>query len=156
MTISHGHTLGYGAEFSFLGTMDYSPWLAVPASLNFHTKMGGRELMHRNHVLCVTAARELAQAWGTSLLTDEADLDTIIGAMCVVVLPSALFPFALPSMDGLQRAMKTLHDVLRQRFKLDCQCVVIDEMTAGIRISAQMYNEAADYKALERAVLELI
>ncbi|RHY31337.1 hypothetical protein DYB32_003580 [Aphanomyces invadans] len=49
--VSHGYGHGPFAEFGMIGTVDYSASLAVPAALAFHEKMGGTNLMARNHDL---------------------------------------------------------------------------------------------------------
>ncbi|OQR80484.1 isopenicillin N-epimerase, partial [Thraustotheca clavata] len=90
--VSHGYGLGYGAEHGYLGTLDYSAWLSIPAALNFHAKMGGTDLMARNHRECLAAAKKLAAALKTSLLVSD---DSLVGSFCVVLLPPSLFSFAL-------------------------------------------------------------
>ncbi|CAK4954102.1 unnamed protein product [Aphanomyces euteiches] len=147
--ISHADKLGTNAEFSFIGTLDYSAYLSVPASLAFHTKMGGLELMQRNHDLCVKAAQKLAKAWNTKLLTDE--VDTMIGSICVVELPHALFE----GVDDVGQALLTLHFVLRKHYQIEAKTAHVGDIL-GLRISVQMYNEQADYDKLEAAVLDIL
>ncbi|KAF0685610.1 Aste57867_22539 [Aphanomyces stellatus] len=146
--VSHGHGMGIASDFTFIGTLDYSAYLSIPASLAFHAKMGGTALMQRNHQLCVAAAQKLAHAWHTSLLTD--DIEGMIGSICVVLLPLALFHPA----DGAH-ALETLHLVLRKHYKIEVKTVVAGGQL-GVRISAQMYNEASDYDLLEAAVLDIL
>ncbi|KDO35050.1 hypothetical protein SPRG_01114 [Saprolegnia parasitica CBS 223.65] len=153
--VSHGYGGGYGAEFGFLGTLDYSAWLAVPASLAFHAAMGGKALMARNHELCVRAAKTVAAAWETSLLVDDPQL---VGSFCVVLLPPRLFPFPLTPANTtlLTQALVTLHLLLRRDYAIEAMCILCDPTTPGVRIAAQMYNEASDYDKLSAAVLDLI
>ncbi|EQC41217.1 hypothetical protein SDRG_01192 [Saprolegnia diclina VS20] len=153
--VSHGYGGGYGAEFGYLGTLDYSAWLAVPASLAFHAAMGGDALMQRNHELCVSAAKTVAAAWETSLLVDDTQL---VGSFCVVVLPSRLFAFPLIAENStlLRHALLTLHLLLRRDYQIEAMCMLCDPTTPGIRIAAQMYNQASDYDKLSAAVLDLI
>ncbi|RHY21498.1 hypothetical protein DYB32_010611 [Aphanomyces invadans] len=131
------------------GTMDYSAYLSVPASIAFHTKMGGVDLMARNHALCVAAALQLAKAWGTSLLTDE--VDAMIGAICVVLLPLEMFR----NQPNVVDALETLHLVLRKHYRIEVKTALVDG-AAGLRISAQMYNDEADYKQLQDAILDIL
>ncbi|KAF0685611.1 Aste57867_22540 [Aphanomyces stellatus] len=149
-TISYGHGLGIAADFNYIGTLDYSAYLSIPASLAFHTKMGGAALMQRNHQLCVTAAQKLAQAWQTSLLTD--DVDGMIGSICVVLLPLALFH---GYEDGVPDCLETLRLVLRKHYRIEVKTAYVHGQP-GLRISAQMYNEASDYDLLEAAVLDIL
>ncbi|OQR85031.1 isopenicillin N-epimerase [Achlya hypogyna] len=152
-TVSHGYGLGYGAELGYLGTLDYSAWLAVPAALAFHTAMGGASLARRNHDVCVAAASAVAAAWGTSLLVEDTRL---FGSFCVVVLPARLFPFPLSDTQKLRHGLTSLHHVLRAEYAIEAMCMLCAEATPGIRIAVQMYNEPADYAQLTAAVLDII
>ncbi|KAF0745801.1 hypothetical protein AaE_008390 [Aphanomyces astaci] len=147
--ISHGHTKGTSAAFGFVGTMDYSAFLSIPASIAFHTKMGGADLMARNHSLCVASALRLAKAWDTSLLTEE--VDSMIGSICVVMLPLALFH----DQTDMANALETLHLVLRQHYRIEVKTALVDS-AVGVRISSQMYNDQADFNQLEVAVLDIL
>ncbi|RHY01631.1 hypothetical protein DYB36_011638 [Aphanomyces astaci] len=147
--ISHGHTKGTSAAFGFVGTMDYSAFLSIPASIVFHTKMGGADLMARNHSLCVASALRLAKAWDTSLLTEE--VDSMIGSICVVMLPLALFH----DQTDMANALETLHLVLRQHYRIEVKTALVDS-AVGVRISSQMYNDQADFNQLEVAVLDIL
>ncbi|ETV67254.1 hypothetical protein H257_16497 [Aphanomyces astaci] len=148
--ISHGFGHGTFAEFNLIGTMDYSASLAVPASLAFHDAMGGTALMARNHDVCVTAALKLAETWQTTLLTDE--VDTMIGSICVVELPPALF---VGHSDDVDVALETLRLVLRTHYRIEAKTAHVGGIP-GLRISTQMYNEAADYDDLGAAVLDIL
>ena len=39
--ISHSYGMGFAAEFDKIGTRDYAPWLATPAAIAFHARLGG-------------------------------------------------------------------------------------------------------------------
>ncbi|KAF0685612.1 Aste57867_22541 [Aphanomyces stellatus] len=149
--VSHGHGMGIASNFSYIGTLDYATYLSLPASLAFHEKMGGTALMQRNHLLCVAAAQKLARAWQTSLITD--DVEGMIGSICVVLLPQALFDGA--TANDLPDGLETLHLVLRKHYKIEVKTVCVHGQP-GLRISVQMYNDAADYDLLETAVLDIL
>ncbi|HYS47284.1 MAG TPA: aminotransferase class V-fold PLP-dependent enzyme, partial [Xanthobacteraceae bacterium] len=65
LVISHGFGQGFAAEFDWVGTRDPSAWLAVPAAIDFHQKLGGPALRERNATLARTQATRLANAWKT-------------------------------------------------------------------------------------------
>jgi isopenicillin-N epimerase len=48
VTISHGFGRGFLEEFDWTGTRDPSAWLATPAAIDFHRRLGGEALMARN------------------------------------------------------------------------------------------------------------
>lgn len=50
-TISHGYPGGYLAEFAWTGTRDPTPFLCVPAAIDFHLELGGKRLRDRNKAL---------------------------------------------------------------------------------------------------------
>jgi isopenicillin-N epimerase len=126
--ISHGYGQGFTAEFDWTGTRDPSAWLAVPAALSFHARMGGPELMARNVALAGSAAADLATRWGT----ETGAGNRAAGAMAMVRLPGG---------EASQAAS------LRERLLAAGTDVPI--MAHGgrlwLRLSAQAYNEAADF-----------
>ena len=58
--ISHGLDTGFTAEFDWTGTRDFSAYLAVPAALEFWTRLGGTAQMARCRALVAEAAAGLA------------------------------------------------------------------------------------------------
>ena len=63
--ISHGLDTGFTAEFDWTGTRDFSAYLAVPAALEFWTRLGGTAQMARCRALVAEAAAALAARLGT-------------------------------------------------------------------------------------------
>jgi isopenicillin-N epimerase len=141
VTISHGYGQGFVAEFDWTGTRDMSAYLAVTAALAFHQRLGGAQLQRRNQLLATEAALMLAEAFGT---------ETGVGngtacAMAVVRLP----------VSGPVDAQRAL--ALRARLLgmgTDAPVSAIDGQ-AWLRISAQAYNDMADYEALAKIALQL-
>jgi len=138
--ISWGLGQGLGAEFDLLGTRDPSAALAAPAALAYMKEWGVERVFAHNHALAWSAARLLTERWGTQLWMREED----IGTMATVPLPAGVgstrddgmrFRAALLDEDGIEVAVHPFRG--RQH----------------ARISAQVYNETADYERLARAVL---
>lgn len=134
VTISHGYGDGYLAEFDWIGTRDPSAWLAVTAALDFYARLGGAALRPRNAALAAEAATRLAARFGTETGTGNAAQ----GSMGLVRLP----------IEGSVDEARAL--ALRERLLgLGCDAPIsaIDG-GAWLRVSAQAYNELADYDAV--------
>jgi isopenicillin-N epimerase len=135
LAISHGYGAGFLAEFDWTGTRDPSPWLSVPAAIDFHTRLGGAALMARNAALAQEAARRLADGWGTETI---GPVDAF-AAMAVIRLP----------IDGTPTAERGA--ALQRRLSDEHRIEAAITAAAGalwVRIAAQAYNEPADYERL--------
>jgi isopenicillin-N epimerase len=95
-TISHGANAPlradgptrYRAEFDWQGTLDPTPWLAVPAALRFVGGLvdgGWPAVMARNHALTVRARDVLTDALGLDPSTPAPA--TMLGSMVALPLP---------------------------------------------------------------------
>lgn len=138
--ISHGYQKGYAAEFDWTGTRDFSAWLAVPAALAFFRGLKPASVRAHNHRLVADEARKLAASW-------DAPLDGppgLHGSMMAVRLPE---PLQRSDRYALQRTLLTEHRVVAVVMPL--------QGILWARISAQVYNDAADYARLRDAVLRL-
>jgi isopenicillin-N epimerase len=138
LSISHGYGKGYTAEFDWTGTRDPSAWLSIPAAIEFCARIGGASLRERNIQLARQSAAELARVWHTEVGA-PADLT---GAMAAVRLP----------LDGamtIGRSLK-LRDWLFNTHRVE---LAINLFAGALwaRISAQAYNEPADYQKLAAA-----
>ena len=142
VTISHGYGCGYLAEFDWIGTRDPSAWLSVTAALDFYHRLGGAALQTRNIALAAAAAARLAARFGTETGTGNATQ----GAMGLVRLPLSK---AVTAQDTL---------ALRTRLLELGTDAPLHELNgcAWLRISAQAYNEMADYEALADLVQNII
>lgn len=135
LAISHGYGAGYIAEFDWTGTRDVTPFLALPAALACHRRLGGEALMARNAALARDAARLLAARWGTGLAGPESSF----AAMAAVRLP-------LDGDASLERAAalgRWLSDTHRIEAAIGAHSGAL-----WLRIAAQAYNELAEYERL--------
>jgi isopenicillin-N epimerase len=137
LVISHGYGQGFAAEFDWTGTRDPSAWLAVPAAIDFHNQMGGPSLRQRNADLARESAALLANDWKTEC--GSADLLTGSSSMATVRLPLK----GVASVERAQELRAQLFKVHRIEVAITC---FGDSLWA--RISAQAYNEPADYQQL--------
>lgn len=137
--ISWGLDQGMTREFDWVGTRDPTPWLAAPAGLDFLARLGPERLAAHNHALVRAAGARLADAWGTTVVTPPA----MTAAMLVVPLP------------GQRPASRATADAARQWLWREHRIEVPIIAMAGrlwARLSAQAYNDIADYDRLGRAV----
>jgi isopenicillin-N epimerase len=137
--ISWGLDQGFTWEFDLVGTRDPSPYLAAPVALDFMRSLGVGAVQAYNHELVWKAAHLLAERWGTEFTTPE----SMIGTMATVPLP--------------ERVGSTLDEVRALRNALLVEGIEIQMHAARgrcwARISAQIYNEMADYERLAESVL---
>jgi isopenicillin-N epimerase len=135
LTVSHGYGSGYTAEFDWTGTRDPSAWLSVPAAIEFHKRLGGRSLEERNIKLACEAATQLALYWKTQ----RGSPDALTGSMATVRLP-------LSGVATMERALE-LRAWLYDSHRIELPIIPFGG-SLWARISAQAYNEAADYQQL--------
>jgi isopenicillin-N epimerase len=142
VTISHGYDKGFHEEFDWTGTRDFSAFLAVPAAIDFHARLGGAALRERNAALAAEATGLLARRLNTEVGTTG----PLAGAMGVARLPVA-------GEVGSERA-----EALRAKL-LDAGTDAPLHVIAGgiwLRLSAFAYNELADYERLAEIVARVL
>ncbi len=134
-------------EFDFTGTDDPSAFLAVPACLRF---LGGlfpgglAELQRKNRELVLLGRAQLCRALGVAAPAPEA----LIGSLASVPLPagrSGARPDAF-AWDPLQKTLFEHHKIEVPVFTWPAAPQRL------VRISAQAYNEPAEYEALAAAL----
>jgi isopenicillin-N epimerase len=142
VTISHGYLKGFLAEFDWTGTWDPSAYLAVTAAIDFHHRLGGAALRARNAALAAEAAVMVAGRLGT----ETGGGNALAGAMSLVRLPVA-------GPVSTERAL-----ALRARL-LDAGTdapVHAQADAMWMRLSAQAYNDMADYRKLTDIVEKVL
>ncbi|HXZ01607.1 MAG TPA: aminotransferase class V-fold PLP-dependent enzyme [Stellaceae bacterium] len=135
LSISHGYGAGYIAEFDWTGTRDVTPFLALPAALGCHRRLGGEALMARNTALARAAARLLTGRWGTDLAGPESSF----AAMAAVRLPLAG--------EASQERAASLGRWLSDTHRIEA-AVNAHSGALWLRLAAQAYNELAEYERL--------
>jgi isopenicillin-N epimerase len=137
--ISWGLDQGMLAEFDWVGTRDPTPWLAAPDGIAFMEKLGIEAMQAHNHALVLDAAQMLSENWGTAFTADPA----MIGTMANVPLPERL--------GGGEAEADALRDALWFEDRIEVHMARRDGRLS-VRLSAQVYNELADYERLAVAV----
>jgi isopenicillin-N epimerase len=139
--VSWGLDAGFVAEFDWVGTRDPSPYLAAPEGLAMLRELGLDELRAYCHELAWSGGQYLCRALGTPFELDE----HMVGSMITVPLPERL-----GTDDG---AAARLRDTLLFEHRIE---VAISAWRGRLwtRISAQVYNAAADIERLTAALAE--
>lgn len=156
MTISHGANSPrtdksfFQLEFDWMGTDDPSAYLCVPEAIRFMGSLlpgGWPELMAQNRAMALAARQILCEVLNVSPPCP----DEMIGSIAVVPLP-----------DDETELIKTrlippLQNALWERFNIEVPVTYWPRYPQQlIRISAQIYNTAAQYEYLAESLTELI
>jgi len=161
LSISHGANAKIGKykrfrlEFDWTGTTDPTPWLAIPAAIEFLSGLfpNGMDGLREHNRSMALGARQLLQE---TLSTPLPIPDAMIGFMATMVLPdgepTALMRDPLLSIDPLQETLFTKHNI-------EVPIIAMSPPLIGwpkrfVRISAQVYNDPADYRHLAKALKE--
>ena len=132
VTISHGYLDGFLAEFDWTGTRDNTAFLAIDAAIAFHARLGGADLRARNAALAGEAGRLLAGRLRTESYHSDG------GSMAIIRMPV------------VGPATRDHAKELRERLfaaKTDAPLMAQDGQI-WLRVSAQAYNDIADYQRL--------
>jgi isopenicillin-N epimerase len=159
LSISHGANAKIGKhkrfrlEFDWTGTTDPTPWLAIPAALEFLTGLfpnGIAGVREHNRLMALGARQWLRDTLSTPLPIP----DIMVGSLAAIVLPewepAEPVPATVPGLDPLQ-------EILFSRYNIEVPIIVTTPPLVGwpkrfVRISAQVYNDPEDYRRLGRAL----
>ena len=167
-TISHGlnaptdERSRFRLEFDWQGTLDPTPWLAVPAAIDFIGGLvdgGWPAVMARNRELALYGRDALASGLGGDHLGSPA---TMIGAMAALPLPSK-GPLGGEASGSSPLDTDPFQLVLYERFGIEVPIgawpvpavQAVSPPIRSIRISAALHNDSADIDRLVAALGEL-
>jgi isopenicillin-N epimerase len=137
LSISHAYRSGFTAEFDWTGTRDFSAWLAAGAGIRFLQALDAVAAQRYCHELVVTAAEKIARAWSEPL----AGPSQLHGFMMAIRLPQRW------QLAATRESAAQLQSMLMQERRIAVAIMPI-EGALWARISAQVYNDAADYERL--------
>jgi isopenicillin-N epimerase len=137
LSISHAYGTSFAAEFDWTGTRDFSAWLAAGAGIRFLQDVGVDAARRYCHELVVAAAEKIARAWGEPLSGPPA----LHGCMMAIRLPQRW------QRAATRESAAQLQSVLMREHHIAVAVMRI-EGALWARISAQVYNAAADYERL--------
>ena len=128
----------YPLQWDMLGTVDLSPWLAAPTSIEFYEKIG----WHR-----VRAANTARMRYGRDLVM--AELGVGVDELREEELPLGVVP--LHQMEGGRDGCIALQRKFAEVYKIEVPITTACNQYF-MRISGQLYNTPSDYEALVLAV----
>ncbi len=146
LVVSWAEPEGFPLSFERVGTDDLSAWLAAPEALRLLGGLGWERVRAHNEALVHWAQATVAGSLGTK---DEALRHDPGLSMALVRLPAEI--------DDADRA-RALQAHLAER---GVEAAVgmrgdEDDRFGGIRLSAQVYNQPADYERLAAGVLDFL
>ena len=155
LVISHGANSPrtdrsrFRLEFDWVGTTDPTAYLTVPEAIRYMGSLlpgGWPALMAHNRATALVARDRLCAALGVPPPAP----DSMIGSLAALPVPEG-FPPA-----GVDGEKDPLHLALFERFGLELPVFTWAALACRIlRISAQIYNSAADYERLCEALTAL-
>lgn len=126
-------------EFQWLGTRDPSPYLAVPAAIEFLEQVGLDNFRRRTHWLAQYARRRLSMLSNDQPIVP--DSDAWYGSMAHMPLPAG--------------NAQELQEELWRRFGIEVPIVTWNGRR-WVRVSCHLYNRMSDIDALVAALRELL
>jgi isopenicillin-N epimerase len=155
LVISHGANSPradrsrFRLEFDWVGTTDPTAYLTVPEAIRYMGSLlpgGWPALMAHNRATALAARDRLCAALGVPPPAP----DSMIGSLVALPIPEGYVPAPV---DGDR---DPLHVALFDRFGLELPVFTWAALACRIlRVSAQLYNTAADYERLAEALTAL-
>lgn len=144
---------GFPRSFDYLGTADFTPWLAAADGFAFADIWGADALARANAALARQATDLLVRAWGTGSATAPG----VSAAMAAVGLPLSGPDLARlgAAHGGLRQAGLSLAGALRLRHGIEVPIVSFRGLL-WVRVSLQIYNEIADIERLAAAMPQVL
>jgi isopenicillin-N epimerase len=157
LAISHGANSPrtdrsrFRLEFDFNGTDDPTPFLCIPEAIAFFEKIlpgGWDEVRSRNRSLALRGRAILQEALSILPPAPEA----MLGSLAAVPLPDRRDGVELPPMS-----LDPVSKELFEKHRIETLVSVWPRSPSRVlRISAQLYNDEAQFRTLARAVTEAV
>lgn len=133
---------GYPSSFRWLGTNDYTPFLATPAALRFMGELGWDRIRVHNRRLARLGRGMIESAFETIPVVDPKH-DTLFEAMTLVRLPDGV----VTTDDEARLLQKQIAE------QLSIEALPLAWNNQGyLRLSAQVYNSPADFERLSKGL----
>jgi isopenicillin-N epimerase len=136
---------GYPSSFRWLGTDDYTPYLSVPAALEFMERLGWNRVRTHNKILVLYGRDVVNEALGTEPVMPGQD--AMFEAMTLVRLP--------PGICKTDEEARVLQARLGNLLGMEA-CPVAWNGRGYLRLSAQAYNSPLEYDKLAGAVSDML
>lgn len=155
LTISHGRNSErtdrsrFRVDFDWVGTVDPTPWLAIPAALDFLAALypAGLSGLHaHNRALALSARARLCSALDVPAPAPE----SMIGSLAAVPLPDRFVGLSDRTAEVIQKRLFDEH-------RIEVPMVPWGPRRHPlVRVSAQAYNDDADYEALVKGLTNVL
>ncbi|MCO4744058.1 MAG: aminotransferase class V-fold PLP-dependent enzyme [Proteobacteria bacterium] len=139
--ISWGFGQSFTAEFDLAGTRDPSHHLTAPLAIAELKRIGFDAIVAYNHDLVWRGAQHLAERWGTTLITPE----SMVGTMVAVPLPDC--GIHVDNVHERRWALCREHDIEVH--------LGANASGAWIRVGAQIYNGMSDFERVAEVFARL-
>ncbi len=137
---------GYPASFRWLGTDDYSSYLAVPAALKFMENLGWDRVREHNRKLA-HYGREVMESALSATPVIQAEGERMFEAMTLVRLPKGV--------AETDEEARTLQARIADQLGVEA-CPIAWNGCGYLRLSAQVYNAPADYDRLAKGMPSIL
>ncbi len=137
---------GYPCSFRWLGTDDYTPYLAVPAALEFMDNLGWERVRNHNRNLARVGREVVRAALGTDPATSP-ELDHLFEAMTLVRLPEGVV--------ATEEDARALQILIAKKLNTETSPIAWNG-SGYLRLSAQVYNAPAEYERLAAGLPHLL
>jgi isopenicillin-N epimerase len=143
LVASHGYPGTFVEEFDWTGTHDPTPYLSIPAALEFCERLGWDRIRRHNHELAAAGRRIVAETVRTEQLVPQ----DVFGSMSIVALPAGLAATEEEAGDAQIR--------LYEQHRIEVPLTAWNGRLL-VRLSAQVYNAPSDYARLADVLPEVI
>jgi selenocysteine lyase/cysteine desulfurase len=140
IVISSEYGDDFVTNFQYVGTRDYTPYMAIHEAMDFRQTLGEEKIMKYNHDLAWHGANLVAKMWNTTLMTP---VESMNGALVCVKLPC--------NIEKGQDVQKRLFD----RYNMYVQLGALDGV-AYVRLCGQIFLEMSDFELFGKRFLELL
>jgi isopenicillin-N epimerase len=137
---------GYPSSFRWLGTDDYTPYLATPAAIDFMASLGWERVRNHNRALARYGRDVVTAALRTRHPVDP-DLDEMFEAMTLIQLPE--------SIAETEEKARSLQAGISDHLNVEAAPVAWNG-NGYLRLSAQVYNASSEYEHLADGLPRLL
>jgi isopenicillin-N epimerase len=139
LVTSHGYGGSFHAQFDWTGTADPTPYLSIPAALDFMGSLGWERVRRHNHALVLYGQEVVAEILATEIQVPESSF----GSMAVVALPEGV--------GATREQARAMQADLYASERIEIPFGSWNDR-GYIRLSAQAYNAPAQYERLAAAL----
>ncbi|CAK4675510.1 hypothetical protein LEN26_006387 [Aphanomyces euteiches] len=151
---SLGYNQGFLEEFAVQGTKDESNYLSICTALDFYQHLGYHRVFAHNKSLIDWASSYLASLWGTETLLPPWQRAPFASAIRLPIEWPVKANGESLTADEQGQVCGFIMDILLDYYQVATKVMPIQGQLY-IRISAQIYNERADFERLGEAIQRL-